>query len=85
MMEIVIPVIFVVKALLMKVLMLRPSVLLILSKMTNFFRGFVYLPLPFLPPVILAVMASFELPRSSVIAGIVFGALCDLVIPAPFA
>ena len=41
--------------------------------------------IPFLPPVILAVMASFELPRSSVIAGIVFGALCDLVIPAPFA
>ena len=40
--------------------------------------------IPFLPPVILAVMASFELPRSSVIAGIVFGALCDLVLPAPF-
>ena len=45
MMEIVIPVIFVGKTLLMKVLMLRPSVLLILSKVTNFFRGFVYLPL----------------------------------------
>ena len=30
-------------------------------------------------------MASFELPRSAVIAGIVFGALCDLVLPAPFA
>ena len=29
--------------------------------------------IPFLPPVILAVMASFELPRSAVIAGIVFG------------
>ena len=40
--------------------------------------------IPFLPPVILAVIASFELPRSSVIAGIVFGALCDLVLPAPF-
>ena len=40
--------------------------------------------IPFLPPVILAVMASFELPRSSVIAGIVFGALCDLVVTAPF-
>ena len=40
--------------------------------------------IPFLPPVILAVVASFELPRSSVIAGIVFGALCDLVLPAPF-
>ena len=47
MMEIVIPVIFVGKALLMKVLMLRPSVLLILSKMANLFRGFVYLPLQF--------------------------------------
>lgn len=31
--------------------------------------------IPFLPPVILAVMASFELPRSAVIAGIVFGAV----------
>lgn len=41
--------------------------------------------IPFLPPVILAVMASFELPRSAVIASIVFGALCDLVLPAPFA
>lgn len=40
--------------------------------------------IPFLPPVILAVMASFELPRSSVIAGIVFGALCDLVLPSSF-
>lgn len=40
--------------------------------------------LPFLPPVVLAVIASFELPQPSVIAGIVFGALCDLVLPAPF-
>ena len=40
--------------------------------------------IPFLPPVILAVVASFELPHPSVIAGIVFGALCDLVLPAPF-
>ena len=40
--------------------------------------------LPFLPPVILAVVASFELPQPSVVAGIVFGALCDLVLPAPF-
>ena len=47
MMEIVIPVIFVGKTLLMKILVLRPSVLLILGKMTNFFRGFVYLPLQF--------------------------------------
>jgi hypothetical protein len=47
MMEIVIPVIFVGKTLVMKILVLRPSVLLILGKMTNFFRGFVYLPLQF--------------------------------------
>ena len=47
MMEIIIPVIFVEETLLMKVLVLRPSVLLILSKMTNFFRGFVYLSLQF--------------------------------------
>jgi hypothetical protein len=45
MMEILIPVIFVDEALLVKLSMLGPSVLLILSKMTNFFRGFVYLPL----------------------------------------
>ena len=38
--------------------------------------------LPFLPPVLLAVMASFEQPRSAVLSGIVFGALCDLVLPA---
>jgi hypothetical protein len=43
MMEILLPVIFVEEALLMK--LLRPSILLILSKMANFFRGFVYLPL----------------------------------------
>ena len=47
MMEIIIPVIFVGKTLLMKVLVVRPSVLLILGKMTNFFRGFGYLPLQF--------------------------------------
>jgi hypothetical protein len=45
MMEILIPVIFVEEALLMKLSVLGPSVLLILSKMANFFRGFVYLPL----------------------------------------
>jgi hypothetical protein len=45
MMEIFKPVVLVVEALLMKLSMWRPSVLLILSKMTNFFRGFVYLPL----------------------------------------
>ena len=47
MMEIVIPVIFIEETLLMKVFILRPSVLLILSKMTNFLRGFIYLPLQF--------------------------------------
>jgi hypothetical protein len=45
MMEIFIPVVLVVEALLMKLSARRPSVLVILSKMTNFFRGFVYLPL----------------------------------------
>jgi hypothetical protein len=45
MMEILIPVILVEEALLMKLSVLRPSVLLILSKMANLFRGFVYLPL----------------------------------------
>ena len=38
--------------------------------------------LPFLPPVLLAVMASFEQPRSAALSAIVFGALCDLVLPA---
>jgi hypothetical protein len=47
MVEILIPVIFVEEILLMKIFVLRPSVLLILSKMANFFRGFVYLPLQF--------------------------------------
>jgi hypothetical protein len=45
MMEILIPVILVDEAILVKLSVLGPSVLLILSKMTNFFRGFVYLPL----------------------------------------
>jgi hypothetical protein len=45
MMEILIPVIFLNEALLVKLSVLGPSILLILSKMTNFFRGFVYLPL----------------------------------------
>jgi hypothetical protein len=45
MMEILIPVILVDEDLLVKLSVLGPSVLLILSKMTNFFRGFVYLPL----------------------------------------
>ena len=45
MMEILIPVIFVEEAVLMKLSVLRPSVLLILCKMANFFGGLVYLPL----------------------------------------
>jgi hypothetical protein len=45
MMEIFIPVVLVVEAFLMKLSARRPSVLVILSKMTNFFRGFIYLPL----------------------------------------
>jgi hypothetical protein len=45
MVEVLIPVILVDEALLVKLPVLGPSVLLILSKMTNFFRGFVYLPL----------------------------------------
>jgi hypothetical protein len=44
-MEIFIPVVLVVEALLMKLSARRPLVLVILSKMTNFLRGFVYLPL----------------------------------------
>ena len=40
--------------------------------------------LPFLPPVLLAVVASFEQPKAAVLSGIVFGALCDLVLPARF-
>ena len=45
MMEILIPVILVDEAFLVKLSVLGPTVLLILHKMTNFFRGFVYLPL----------------------------------------
>jgi hypothetical protein len=45
MMEILIPVILIDEALLVKLSVLGPSVLLILRKMTNFFRGFVNLPL----------------------------------------
>ena len=33
--------------------------------------------LPFLPPVLLAVVASFEQPKAAVLSGIVFGALCE--------
>ena len=45
MIKILIPILLVEEALLMKLSVLRPSVLLILSKMADFFRGFVYLPL----------------------------------------
>jgi hypothetical protein len=45
MMEIFIPVVLIVEALLMKLSARRPSVLVILSKMTNLFRSFIYLPL----------------------------------------
>jgi hypothetical protein len=45
MMEIFIPVVLIGETLLMKLSAGRPSVLVILSKMTNFFRSFIYLPL----------------------------------------
>jgi hypothetical protein len=45
MMEILIPVIFVEEALLVQLSVVGPSVLLILSKMTYFFGGFINLPL----------------------------------------
>jgi hypothetical protein len=45
MMEVLIPVILVDEALLVKLSVLGPPVLLILRKMTNFFRGLIYLPL----------------------------------------
>ena len=40
--------------------------------------------LPFLPPVLLAAEASLEQPKPAVLSGIVFGALCDLVLPSAF-
>ena len=40
--------------------------------------------LPFLPPVLLATEASLEQPKPAVLSGIVFGALCDLVLPSAF-
>jgi hypothetical protein len=45
MMEILILVILVDEALLVKLYVLGPSILLIFGNMMNFFRGFVYLPL----------------------------------------
>jgi hypothetical protein len=45
MMEIFIPFILIVEALLVQISVLAPSILLILSKMTYFFGGFVNLPL----------------------------------------
>ena len=40
--------------------------------------------IPFLPPVLLAVVASFEEPRPAVLFGMSFGAVCDLALPALF-
>jgi hypothetical protein len=45
MVEIFIPVFLIVETLLMELSALRPSALVILDKMTNLFRRFVYLPL----------------------------------------
>jgi uncharacterized membrane protein YjdF len=45
MMEIFIPVVLIVEAFLMELSAWRPSALIILNKMTNLFRSFVYLPL----------------------------------------
>jgi hypothetical protein len=45
MVEIFIPVFLIVETVLMKLSALRPSALVILNKMTNLFRRFVYLPL----------------------------------------
>jgi hypothetical protein len=45
MMEIFILVVLIVEAFLMELSSWRPSVLIILNKMTNLFRSFVYLPL----------------------------------------
>lgn len=40
--------------------------------------------IPFLPPVLLAVVASLEEMRPAVFFGMFYGALCDLTIPAPY-
>ena len=40
--------------------------------------------MPFLPPVLLACVASLEEMRSAAIAGMVFGVFCDLTLSAPF-
>lgn len=40
--------------------------------------------IPFLPPVILAVIASFEEVRPAVLFGLVFGVACDLALPTFF-
>jgi hypothetical protein len=45
MMEIFIPVVLIVEIFLMELSAWRPSALIILNKMTNLFRSFVYLPL----------------------------------------
>jgi hypothetical protein len=45
MMEIFIPIILIVETLLMELSARRPSVLVILNKVMNLFRSFIYLPL----------------------------------------
>ena len=40
--------------------------------------------IPFLPPVLLAVICSFEPNLQGVIFGIVYGVLCDLALPGAF-
>ena len=40
--------------------------------------------LPFLPPVLLACVASLEEMRSATIFGLIFGVFCDLTLSAPF-
>lgn len=59
---------------------------LLLSFFKHLFLGSVTIwgAIPFLPPVLLAVVASLEEMRPAVIFGMLYGALCDLTIPAPY-
>lgn len=59
---------------------------LLLSFFRQLFLGSVTVwgAIPFLPPVLLAVVASLEEMRPAVIFGMLYGALCDLTIPAPY-
>lgn len=59
---------------------------LLLSFFKHLFLGSVTLwgAIPFLPPVLLAVVASLEEMRPAVVFGMLYGALCDLTIPAPY-